>query len=329
MAAKHTRLDAVKRLPDVVRKLLSIGDPDELLVKVLGLCRELVGADKVTLMLVEGGDLVEHVTQGKSLRPDKRRLKIGAEGLTGWCAGHRKPVIVGDVKKDKRYVEAAKGTRSEADLPILAGGELLGVLNFESGKAGFFRASDQELLELLALQIAVGLRLDEAHRHESRLSTELGMLNHLSRAGTMMEPKAFLKRLVDVVMKTFECSYVAVFHGDYEKSQLVQIAQSSTVPMPDPPLSQPFTEGLMGQAFRLGETVNARDVRKEPSYADRIPSTRSELDVPIRVGDRCLGILDAQSVQLDAFSDDEVQTLETLARSIVPVLLQARVAALV
>src|SRR5262245_3720775 len=105
MATRRHKLEASKVLTELIRKLLSISDPDELLVKVIALAREFVGADLVTLFLVDGGDLVEHVTEGKSLKRNQRRIKIGQEGLTGWSAGRRKSVIVPDVKKDKRYVE--------------------------------------------------------------------------------------------------------------------------------------------------------------------------------------------------------------------------------
>lgn len=316
---RRRKLNATRVLPDLVRQLLAIGDPDELLARVLGLCNDFVGADEVSLLLVDGKELVEHVIQGRTLRKEKHRIRIGAEGLSGFAAGKRATVVVPDVRKDSRYVQASKATRSEAAVPILAGDRLLGVLNFESSKVGFFSRNDRNLLELLAAQIAIGLRLDEVHRRSSRLATELQMLNHLGRAATSLDPKAFVQRVADIARMTFQCLYCGIFVGDYEREEVVLIAHSSGRPVSfGPGERQAFSRGMIGAAFRLGETVVANDVRKDPNYAEAVPGVLSEIDVPIRMGDHCLGILDAQSEELNSFSDDEVQTLETLARSLVP-----------
>jgi len=53
-------------------------------------------------------------------------------------------------------------------------------------------------------------------------------------------------------------------------------------------------------------------------YVERIPGVLSEVCVPIRVGDRCLGILDAQAQTVGEFTPDEVMFLETIARALAP-----------
>ena len=321
---RRRRLDATKALPEVVRRLLAITDPDELLARVLELCREALGADEVSLLLVDEDDLVEAEVRGKTLRKQRFRLRIGEEGVAGIAAAHRQTIVVPDVRLDKRYKKVSADTRSEACVPIVAGERLLGVLNFESSKIGFFSHTDRHLLELLAAQIALGLRLDEARRRADRLATELGMLNHLGRAGTMLDPRLFLQRCCDAVRRAFDCIYVGIFFGDYSKERLVLLAHATTIPLDfGPGESQAFGKGMIGHAFKFGETHNARDVRKDPYYTSYVESVLSEVDVPIRAGDHCLGIVDAQAATVGAFSQDEVQTLETLARFLVPMLQHA------
>ncbi len=45
--------------------------------------------------------------------------------------------------------------------------------------------------------------------------------------------------------------------------------------------------------------------------------------MPIRIGDRCLGILDAQAQNVGEFSDDETMFLEAVSRLLAPSLAQA------
>jgi PAS domain S-box-containing protein len=55
------------------------------------------------------------------------------------------------------------------------------------------------------------------------------------------------------------------------------------------------------------------DVRREPHYHAHVAATASELCVPIKAGDRMLGVINAESDQLDAFSEDDERLLLTIA----------------
>jgi putative methionine-R-sulfoxide reductase with GAF domain len=325
---KPSRLDAVKLLPEVIRRLLAIGDPDALLHKVCALANDALGADEASLLLLDpsGRELVEHEVAGKKLRPTRYRLKVG-EGICGWVASKRQAAVVADVRKDKRYVAVAEGVRSEAAVPILSGDRLLGVLNFESRKIGFFQKGDVPLLAFLAAQIAIALRLVELDQRAREWQERVGALHNLSRLQGGVAPLGtLLQRTADAVRLTCGGHYAAVFQGDYERGELVLLAQSSGHPLNIATGARlKFGTGLLGKAFELGETVNVRDVRKDPMYLFKIPGVLSEVCVPIRVGDRCLGILDAQAQGVGEFTDDETMFLEAVASLLAPSLQAAAV----
>jgi putative methionine-R-sulfoxide reductase with GAF domain len=322
---KKSRLDAVKVLPDVIRRLLAVGDPDQLLHEVCALANSALGADEASLLLldVDGEELIEHEVAGRKLRPTRFRLKLdGSGGICAWVASTRKPRVVADVRKDKLYVSARTETRSEAAVPILSGERLLGVLNFESSKTGFFQKSDVPLLSFLAAQIAVALRVVELDARAREWQERVGAIHNLSRlVGGVVPTATLLRRTADAVRLTCGGHYAAVFQGDYDRGELVLLAQSSAHPLQIAEGTRlPFGTGLIGKAFELGETVNVRDVRKDPMYLFKIPAVMSEVCVPIRVGDRCIGILDAQAATVGEFSDDEVMFLEAVARLLAPTL---------
>lgn len=319
---RKSRLDATKLLPEVIRRLLSIGDPDALLHEVCSLANDALGADEASLLLtdVDGEELVEHEVVGKKLRPTRFRLKVAGEGICAWVATKRQAAVVADVRKDKRYVPARPDVRSEAAVPILSGERLLGVLNFESNKVGFFQKDDLQLLGFLASQIAVALRLVELDQRARAWQERVGAIHNLSRLQGGVVPLAtLLRRTADAVRLTCGGHYAAVFTGDYERGELVLLAQSSAHPINIAEGARlKFGTGLIGKAFELGETVNVRDVRKDPMYLFKIPGVMSELCVPIRIGDRCLGILDAQAANVGEFTDDETMFLEAVARLLAP-----------
>lgn len=319
---------SVRRHPvDVLRQMQAAGmetpDQETLLPSVLEAVQDAVGADVASILIVtpDGRELVEQVVAGKK-RPkgNLRRIRIATEGVTGWVASNRKPALIKDVRKDKRYLPTVKSIRSEAAVPIMAGRRLLGVLNLESSKPGCFDERDLEWLGPASAQIALALQNDELRRHEAKWAQSFALLHHLSRvAFGVIPPRAFLRRVVDSVRVHFEFHYTAVFLGDYGREELVLLAQSCAEPLKvQIGLRQKFNAGVLGHAFRLGETVNVHDVTKEPLYVAGIPGVQSEVCVPLRIGDRCFGIIDAQAREPAAFDQDEVMFLETLSRWLVP-----------
>jgi putative methionine-R-sulfoxide reductase with GAF domain len=323
-AKKKTRLDAVTLLPEVIRRLLAISDADLLLHEVCALASDALGADEVSLLLGDpsGQELIEHEVVGKKLRPTRFRLKIKDEGISGSAALKKAPQIVPDVRKDKRYVEVHADTKSEAAVPILSGDAVLGVLNFESRKAGYFQKTDVSLLSFLASQLAIALKMVELDQRARRWQDRVAALHNLSRLGGGVVPReTVLRRVADAVRMTCGGHYAAVFQGDYEREELVLLAQSSAHPLNIATGARlKFGTGLLGKAFELGETVNVRDVRKDPMYLFKIPGVLSEVCIPIRVGDACVGILDAQAQNVGEFTDEEVMFLETVARTLAPLL---------
>lgn len=81
------------------------------------------------------------------------------------------------------------------------------------------------------------------------------------------------------------------------------------------PLDGKEPQSISAQVYRTGELINVPDVSKESLYHPGRPGWdgRSELCVPVRVGDRILGVLNAESRQLNRFSQDDERLVQALA----------------
>jgi sigma-B regulation protein RsbU (phosphoserine phosphatase) len=75
----------------------------------------------------------------------------------------------------------------------------------------------------------------------------------------------------------------------------------------------PLGEGLIGYAALHGEPVLVADVSQDPRYINAVADVRSELAIPLMLKDRCIGVLDLESPELDAFSKRDVEILTLLA----------------
>jgi GAF domain-containing protein len=77
------------------------------------------------------------------------------QGLCGAALETRKPLVVGDVRKDSRYLPTFHTTRSEIIIPMMNGhGHIVGMLDAESEKVDAFGEEDQEFLQRAAGLIA-------------------------------------------------------------------------------------------------------------------------------------------------------------------------------
>jgi len=73
-------------------------------------------------------------------------------------------------------------------------------------------------------------------------------------------------------------------------------------------------EGSVGGAAQSGTIKLVPDVAKSFAHAARLPQTKSEMAVPIKIANRVLGVLAAQSERLDGFSYPEQVLLRRLGR---------------
>ena len=85
-------------------------------------------------------------------------------------------------------------------------------------------------------------------------------------------------------------------------------------------------QGLVGKVGQTGKPVLVADVSKEPQWLPNplLPETRSELVVPLRLGDEILGALDVQSDVVNGLTEEDVALLEGLGAQIAVAVQNAR-----
>jgi GAF domain-containing protein/HAMP domain-containing protein len=83
---------------------------------------------------------------------------------------------------------------------------------------------------------------------------------------------------------------------------------------------------LVGQAVEQGRTVIARDTASSQIWRpnELLPETRAELSIPLRVGEQTIGVMDVQSKYSNAFTEDEINILQTMSDQIALAIENAR-----
>jgi sigma-B regulation protein RsbU (phosphoserine phosphatase) len=82
--------------------------------------------------------------------------------------------------------------------------------------------------------------------------------------------------------------------------------------------------GMVGHVGLTGETYYAPDVKNDPYYQVSEESTRSELDIPLKIRGNLIGVFNFQHQEVDQFSPERIQLLEALAGHVATAIENAR-----
>ena len=172
-------------LNEIARELSSILNVDELLSRVAELLRKLIDYQMFSILLLDSsGEKLQHRF---SLRfhentPLKREVSLG-QGIIGHAAQTGQAILVPDVSKDSRYLAANPETQSELAVPLIYKDKVIGVLDLEHTRRGFFTDDHRRTMMTLAAQVAIAIEnarlYEEIARQERRLERDLALAREL------------------------------------------------------------------------------------------------------------------------------------------------------
>jgi phosphoserine phosphatase RsbU/P len=165
-------------LYDIGTETASILELDELLARVAEVVKRVIDYEMFGILLLDedSGDLVLRKSVSYGTIPEKTRIRMG-EGLCGSAAASKRPILVGDVRADPRYLNLIPQTRSELVVPLLHKDRLVGVFDLESSVLDHFTEEHLKVLTPLAGQVAVAIEnahlVDALVEQNDRLDREL------------------------------------------------------------------------------------------------------------------------------------------------------------
>jgi len=181
-ARLYRRVDRQNRtlrtLSRISQEFASILDLDELLSKIAETVRGLINYDAFSILLVDEEHKV--LRHRVSVRHDKRvnidNIPLG-KGITGAAAESREAIRVDDTLADPRYIASHPDLRSEVAIPLIVHDRVVGVMDLESDRVGYFNDDHVRTLSLLAPQIATSVEnarlYEEVAQRQRRMEEDL------------------------------------------------------------------------------------------------------------------------------------------------------------
>jgi sigma-B regulation protein RsbU (phosphoserine phosphatase) len=255
---------------------------------------------------------------------DTCRIKLG-EGVTGQAAMRREAMLVDDVTAVTHYIAGAAGVRSELAVPLISKNKVIGVIDVEASKAGYFTPEDKLLLTLLASRIATAIENARLYTRVARQARSLAVLNEIARDLTsILNLDDLFKHIGEQLKRLTDYQLFSVLLLDKTGNKLehrFSLRYGERVQMKH---DIRLGDGLVGYAALHKESVVVPDVAIEPRYINLNPDTRSELVVPLVYKGKAIGVLDLEHTKRGYFVEQHVRTLTTLAAQVAIAIENAR-----
>ena len=313
-------------LIEINNQITSILDLDELLNKIAELTNRIVPYEIFAIFLLDDEKQELYLRFAIGHPPDvvrDLRIKVG-DGVTGTAAMERTTVVVDDVRKYPRYIEAVKRARSELAVPLISQNRVVGVLDIESPEPGYFREEQVKLLNLLASQIAIAIENARVYESERRNRELLALLYDISLdMSSTLEVDELVRRIAAAVKQKIDYHVFSIFLLDEKQGLLRPQIVIRSNELENQKLVLPLGTGLIGTAAKMNTPLRIGDVTQDPRYLNVHTETRSELVVPLASKGRVVGVVDLESTQPGYFTDYHQRFLMTLASRIASSLVNA------
>ncbi|HZR25059.1 MAG TPA: GAF domain-containing protein [Vicinamibacterales bacterium] len=297
------------------REVTSVLDLEELLAKIPQLIARLTHFTAFGLYLLDEKNHELRIAYSVGYPEETARamrMKVG-QGLVGAAVAEGQPLLVNDVHADPRYFDAVPGTNSELVVPLRRKGRVIGALNLLSDTAGQFTEDDEAILRQFAAHVAVGIENARLFEHEREYTATLETLAEVAREfGAILNLDELLTRIANLTKRVIDYRTFGILLVNEDTNELemkVAVRYGDKVTLPRVKLGV----GVVGYAALHKQAVLVPDVENDPRYIKVVDDARSELVIPLMLKDRCIGVFDLESPELDAFTKTHVEILTLLA----------------
>lgn len=313
------RLEELTLLHAIATAGVEATDEDELIGRATQIIGKSLYPNNFGLLMIDdsGEKLLTHASYRELEELDGPDwIKVG-EGICGQVALEGKPRRVPDVRFEPNYIEVDSSTRSELCVPLKIGDRMIGVINAERDQANGFSAADERLLSTIAGQMATAI---DRLRAESSVHRRVGQLAILSdssqEVGASLIPEQVYAAIHHAAaqLMTIDVFLIVLMGADQE--DLVQV-YSTDQSGEGNPVPVPTQTGLSKYVTSTGKSLLIHEREElsqiDPERAEDTESPSSILAVPLHLGDIVFGMLSCQSYRSQAYTADDLNTLNTLA----------------
>jgi phosphoserine phosphatase RsbU/P len=307
--------ELLSTLFDLGREVTAVLDLEELLAKIPQLIARLTKFSAFSVYLLDEKKQELRIAYAVGY-PDaallNMRLKVG-QGVVGAAVEEGRPILVNDIRQEPRYMGPLRNMLSQLAVPMRRKGRVIGALNLLNEVEGAFTDQDEALLRQFAAHVAVAIENARLFRSERQYVDTLETLAEIGREmSSILDLDALLTRIASLTKRLVDYRTFGILLLN-EASQELEMKLAVRYGKGAESKHVRLGEGLVGWSALHREAVLVADVSQDPRYINLVDDARSELVIPMLTKDRCIGVFDLESPELDAFTKEHKELLTLLA----------------
>jgi len=186
---------------------------------------------------------------------------------------------------------------------------------------------DENRIFWVARDITERKNAEEAIRRQNQylaVSAEIGKL-----VTSILDLNTIFARTVNLITERFSFYHAAIFIVEETgfNAVLKEATGEAGIEMKKQEHSLQLNDkSIVGSVASTGQLLVVNNVGENPLHAfnPTLPETQAEAAIPLRIGSRIIGVIDIQAKQVNAFNEDEVSVLQTLADQVAVAIDNAR-----
>ena len=324
----EARAENLRALSRLTRLIISAEGGTQVCQAVARAATTLLGAATTRVSVADPVARVLRTEGGFSLDPEIELIVTEVptvrygEGLSGRIVETRRPEYIPDIAdvpqlKNRRLSSVAR-LRGFAGLPLIADDEIVGVLAMFFHERRSFSAEERELMALLADQAAIAIRNARLRQALRTRQAHLETLLEVSRQLSKIQPvESLLTTIAEACGRLLDSDTVGfrrvdgdelILAGSWGDARNVMITERLRM-----------GESLAGRVAVGGEPLVVTDLANDPRVT---PAHRASfhsrgyqalLVIPVKVGERVIGVLSVLSRRDEGFSAEDVMIATAFA----------------
>jgi serine phosphatase RsbU (regulator of sigma subunit)/putative methionine-R-sulfoxide reductase with GAF domain len=252
-------------------------------------------------------------------------IKIG-DHIVGHVANTGELLVSNDVYSEPHYgyLDSLAKTRSEIALPLVIGDQTIGVLDIQSESIDAFSPNDIMLLQTLADNIAIAIQRIDLYKSIKVRADQISAISDISLALTsILNIEQLLEKVAVLIQEYFSYPFVHIYLSQPDKDLVIYTSgvgeRASFYKQANIAYDINSKQGIIAWVAREKQIKCINDVRKDEFFISNPFSSElsgSELALPLIFADTVMGVLDIQSPEINAFSENDTSILRTLAANI-------------
>lgn len=307
---------------ELMRITTSTLELDKIMDTILQHMLKLIPSDSGTIQLLEGNKLRIAATHGfpESVLTVGQTLDLRDSILKQRAIRTVQPVWTNNTRQDPdfKFIKGAENVNSFLIVPLVYKGEVIGLATLNSYKINRYTSEDAEFAFAVANQATIAIGNARLYQQALQASERRAILHRISQdiIRFTQDTEKIYAAIHEAAAKLMPCDVflITLVKDDKTEISAVYAVEGENRYTPE---NVPAQKGFSADVIHSGKSLILKDeseiAQTRAVHFGSPRRVRSVAAVPMRIGEKVIGMISAQSYEPNSYGEEELALLEMLA----------------